>query len=189
MDKIINRALRAALLDREFFQEVEKDIDLNQEALLVVIIVSVAGGVAAFIAGLINGNFGPAVLGLSISTAVGITNYYIWAYVTHYIGTKMFTAQAEPGELLRVLGYASAPRVLSLLVFFPYFGPLLGFAGSIWALVAGFVGAREALDLDTAESLATVFLGWLTILIIGGAAKSILGISAIGLGSLLSLLG
>jgi len=189
MDKIINRALRAALLDREFFQEVEKDIDLNQEALLVVIIVSVAGGVAAFIAGLINGRFGSAVLGLSISTAVGIANYYIWAYVTHYIGTKMFTAQAEPGELLRVLGYASAPRVLSLLVFIPYFGPLLGFAGSIWSLVAGFVGAREALDLDIAETLATVFLGWLAILLIGGAAKSILGISAIGLGSLLSFLG
>jgi len=46
MEKIINRALRAALLDREFFQEAENDIDLNQEALLVVIIVSVASGVA-----------------------------------------------------------------------------------------------------------------------------------------------
>ena len=104
MERIINRALRAALLDRAFFQEVEKDKDLNQEALLVVIIVSVASGVAAFIASLIIGKFGVAMLRLSISIAVGIANYYIWAYATHYIGTKMFTGQAEPGELLRVLG-------------------------------------------------------------------------------------
>lgn len=180
MDRIINRALRAALLDRAFFQEVEKDNDLNQEALLVVIIVSVASGVAAFIASLINGRFGPAVLRLSISIAVGIANYYIWAYATHYIGTKMFAGQAEPGELLRVLGYASAPRVLSLLVFIPYFGPLLALTGSIWALAAGFVGVREALDLDTTETLATVFIGWLAILIGGGIVRSILGISAFG---------
>ena len=181
MDKFINRALRAALLDREFFQEAENDIDLNQEALLVVIIVSVASGVAAFIASLINGRFGSAVLGLSISAAVGIANYYIWSYVTHYIGTKMFSGEAEPGELLRVMGYASAPRVLSLLVFIPFLGPLLGLAGNIWALVAGFVGAKEALDLDTTETLATVFLGWLAILIIGGIVKSMLGVSALGL--------
>ena len=189
MNKIINRALRAALLDREFFQEAENDIELNQEALLVVIIVSVASGVAAFIASLINRSFGLAVLGLSISTAVGIANYYIWAYVTHFIGTNMFKGQAEPGELLRVLGYASAPRVLSLLVFIPCIGPLLGLAGSIWALVAGFVGAQEALDLDTTETLVTVVLGWLAILIISGVVTSILGISALGLGSALSFLG
>jgi hypothetical protein len=70
--------------------------------------------------------------------------------------------------------------VLSLLVFIPYFGPLLALTGSIWALAAGFVGAREALDLDTTETLATVFIGWLAILIGGGIVRSILGISAFG---------
>ncbi len=189
MDKIINRALRAALLDREFFQEAEKDIDLNQEALLVVIIVSIASGVAAFITSLVYRSFGPAVLGLSISTAVGIANYYIWAYVTHFIGTNMFKGQAEPGELLRVLGYASAPRVLSMLVFIPCVGPLLALAGSIWALIAGFVGAQEALDLDPIETLVTVVLGWLVILIISGFVTSILGINSVSLSSVLTFFG
>ena len=189
MNNLINRVLRAALLDREFYKEVEHDPTLNQEALLVVIIVSVFSGISAFISSLMIQQFGAAVLGLITSSVLGVASYYLWAYVTHYLGTKMFQGEAESGELLRVLGYASAPRLLSLFSFIPCVGPLLGLAGGIWALVAGFIGAQEALDLDTTETLVTVVVGWFAILIIGGLVTSLLGIGAAGLGSTLSLFG
>jgi hypothetical protein len=175
MERMIRRVLRAALLDRDFFKEVESDPSLNQEALIVVVIVSAAGGVAAFLSGLMAKQISTAVLGLFVSTATGVANYYIWSYVTFYIGTNMFKGQADHGELLRVLGYASGPRLLSLLGFIPCLGLPVIFIGFIWSLIAGFFGVQEALDLDTTETLVTVAVGWIAILIVTGVVTSILG--------------
>ena len=189
MNSLINRVLRAALLDKEFFKEVEADTSLNQEALIVVIIVSVAGGVGAFLGNLFGGDIFASFLALILSTLIGIANYYIWAYVSHFIGTNMFNGEANPGELLRILGYASGPRILNLLGFVPCLGAVLGLAGGIWALIAGFFGVQEALDLDTTETLVTVVIGWLVTLIIYALVTGLLGIGVMGFKSILSSFG
>jgi len=188
-EQIYNRSIRAALLNREFYQEVEADPSFNREALVIVVIVSVASGIAAFITGVFRLQFGRAVLGLIIPSAVGVGNYYLWAYVTQFIATNMFDSDTDLGELLRVLGYASVPRILSLLAFVPCFGPALSFVGGVWALAAGYVGIQEVLDLDSKEILLTVFLGWLAIMIISGIVTTVLRIGAVGLGPVLRSLG
>lgn len=189
MDTMFKRIMRAAMLDKEFFKEAEADTSLNQEALTIVIIVSLIGGIGSFISALMAQSFGRAILALFVTTGLGVANYYIWAYVTHFIGTNMFKGEADPGELLRVLGYASGPRLLSLLGFIPCVGWLISFAGSIWALVAGFFGVQEALDLDTTETLVTVVIGWLAIVIITAIVTSVIGIGAAGAGAVLSSFG
>jgi hypothetical protein len=189
MDNMINRVLRAAQLDKEFFKEAEADTSLNQEALTVVIIVSVIAGIGSFISALTTESFGAAILGLVVTIVIGVANYYIWAYVTHFIGTNMFQGEADVGELLRVLGYASGPRLLSFFAFIPCVGAILAFAGGIWALVVGFFGVQEALDLDTTETLVTVVLGWIVIFIISAVVASVLGIGALGIGAALGAFG
>lgn len=188
MDTMINRVIRAAMLDVPFYNEVEADTSLNQEALLVVVLVSVIGGIGSFLGGLIKGNFGEAILGLIVAVVLGVVNYYVWSYLTYFLGTQLFEGTADPGELLRVLGYASGPRALSILSFIPCVGPLIGFAGSIWALVAGFIGVREALDLDNVKTLLTVAIGWVIIIVISTIVGLVLGIGAIGLGAVGSAL-
>mgnify|MGYP006305623801 CR=1 FL=1 len=160
MGTMINRVIRAATLDVEFFKEAEANTSLTQEALVVVILVSVAGSIGSFIGGIISGGFGSALLALIVALITGVVTYYIWAYVTYFLGTQLFDAAADPGALLRVLGYASGPRVLSILSFIPCIGWLAALAGGIWALIAGFIGVREALDLDTTKTLITVVIGW-----------------------------
>ncbi len=177
MNVLFNRIMRAAMLDKEFYKEVESDTSLNQEALMIVIAVSVISGIGSFLGGLWVGNIGAAFLALIVNSALGVANYYIWAYVTHFIGTNMFAGDATPDELLRVLGYASGPRLLGVFGFIPCIGWLAALVGAIWALVAGFYGVREALDLDTTETLITVFLGWLVVLIISMLVNSIFGFS------------
>jgi hypothetical protein len=189
MDTTIKRIMRAVMLDREFYKEAEADTSLNQEALLIVIVVSVIGAIGSFLSSLINQNFGQAFLAFFVSAAVGVANYYIWSYVTYFIGTNMFKGEAEPGELLRVLGYASAPRLLSLLGFIPCIGALISLAGGIWSLVAGFFGVREALDLDTTETLVTIVLGALAIAIVSAIVFGVIGIGAAGAGAVLSNFG
>ena len=177
MDLLIKRIMRAVMLDKEFYKEVEANPDLNQEALMIVVAVSVISGIGSFLAGLIAGTPGTAFLALITTAIIGVVNYYIWAYVTHFIGTNLFDGDADPGELLRVLGYASAPQLLGLLGFIPCIGWLIALAGAIWALVAGFYGVREALDLDTTETLITVALGWLAVVIISSVVRGIFGFS------------
>ena len=189
MNDMIKRIMRAIMLDREFYKEAEADTSLNQEALTIVIIVSVIGGIGAFISSIMAQSFGQAIIALLVTSGLGVANYYIWAYVTHFIGTNMFKGDADPGELLRVLGYASAPRLLTLLGFIPCIGWLISLAGGIWALVAGFFGVQEALDLDTTETLVTVVLGWLAILIITAIVSSAIGVGTAGLGAVLSNFG
>jgi hypothetical protein len=177
------------MLDVQFYNEVERDTSLTTEALLVVILVSIAGGVGAFIGGIFVGDIGAAFLALIVTVLLGVVNYYIWAYVTYFVGTNLFDGRADPGELLRVLGYASGPRVFSILSFVPCLGPMLSFVGAIWALIAGFIGVREALDLDTGKTLVTVIIGWVVIFVITMIIGTVLGIGALGLGAFTSILG
>ncbi len=189
MNSMIDRVVRAAKLDTEFYNTVEADTSLTQEALVVVILVSLAGSVGSFVGGLIGGNVGSAFIALLGSLVTGVATYYIWAYVTYFIGTQLFQATADPGELLRVLGYASGPRALSILSFIPCVGWLLALVGGIWALIAGFIGAREALDLDTTKTLITVVIGWVVIFVITVVVTAVLGVGAMGLGAIGSILG
>lgn len=180
---MFNRIIKAAMLDVAFYKEAERDTTLNQEALMVVILVSVAGGIGGFLGALFGGSFKVAILGLIVPIVIGVVNYYIWAYVTYFIGSQLFDADVNPGEMLRVLGYASGPRALSVLGFIPCLGGILVLIGAIWALVAGFIGTREALDLDTGKTIATVLIGWVVVFIISLVVSSILGVGAIGVGA------
>ena len=185
---MFNRIMKAAMLDVDFFNEAEKDTSLNQEALMVVILVSIAGGIGSFIAALMGLGFKAAIMALIVPVVMGVVSYYIWAYVTYFVGTKLFGATADPGEMLRVLGYASGPRALSILGFIPCLGGIAGLVGGIWALVAGFIGAREALDLDNGKTAMTVGIGWVIVFFIGLAISAVLGVGAMGLGAATSFL-
>jgi hypothetical protein len=186
---MFNRMVRAAMLDVNLYEEVEADTSLNQEALIVVILVSVASGIGAFLGGVIGGDFGPALIGLIVTIALGIVNYYIWAYVTYFVGTNLFGGTADPGELLRTLGYASAPRLLGILSFIPCVGALAGIVAAIWALIAGVIAVRQALDFDTGKAVITVIIGWVIIFVITLIVTFVFGIGAASLGALGSAIG
>jgi hypothetical protein len=186
---MINRVIRAAMLDVDLYEEVEADTSLTQEALMVVILVSIAAGIGGFLGGIVSGSIGGAILGLILAVVLGIVNYYIWAYVTYFVGTNLFEGTADVGEMLRTLGYASGPRVLSILGFIPCVGPLVGLVGAIWALVAGVIAVRQALDFDTTKAVITVIIGWVIVLIITLVIGAVVGIGALGAGALTGALG
>jgi hypothetical protein len=186
---MFDRVRRAAMLDTNLFQEVEADTSLNQEALIVVVLVSIAAGIGGFVGGLISGDIGPALVALIVAVVLGVVNYYIWSYVTYFVGTRLFEGTADPGEMLRVLGYASGPRVLGLLTFIPCVGPVIALVGAIWALVAGVIAVREALDFDTTKAVLTVVIGWVIILVVTVIVGTVLGVGAMGLGAIGSALG
>ncbi len=185
---IFNRVIKAAMLDVAFYNEVESDTSLNNEALLVVIIASIASAIGGFIERLFAVEIGTALLVFFILALLGVVNYYFWAYITYFVGTNLFEGRADTGELLRVLGYANGPQILSIFSFVPCLGAMLSFVGGVWSLIAGFIGVRESLDLGTGKTIVTVIVGWIIILLLNMLIGLILGLGSSGLGVTSSIL-
>jgi uncharacterized membrane protein len=58
--------------------------------------------------------------------------------------------------MLRTLGYAEAPQVLSILHFIPYAGIVLVTFGRLLSMRAGFLAVQNTLGLDRRKTLLTV---------------------------------
>lgn len=191
---MISRGLRAAKLDVTLYNEVEADTSLNREALMVVIFAALLGFVGSFVGALFSSviggalgaatSFGGLLLAAVFVSVWTVIGYYIWSYLTWFIGTRFFGGTAEPGELMRTIGYAYAPQWLNVLNFIPCVGALLSIVVSIWSLVAGIIAIREALDFDTGKAVITAIIGWLVIFVVGLIIAGIFGVGMMGLSAL-----
>jgi hypothetical protein len=177
-DRIVDRVVRAAKLDVELYEEVEADDTLTAQAMAVVVVAAVAGGIGGALGSIITGGgVGGFFLSLIVSPIITVVGYLIWAAVTYLIGTRLFQGTADYGEMLRAIGYAYGPQTLGLLSFIPCVGWLVSLVGAIWSLVAGVIAVRQALDFDTSKAVITCIIGWVAVLILS------LILSAIGIGA------
>jgi hypothetical protein len=177
---LIDRMIRAARLDPQLYEEVERDQEALTQAMLVVIIASLASGIGSALASLLSGA-GPvgAAIGLVYGILAALIGWFIWSGLTFWIGTKLMGGVATYGEMLRTLGFANTPQILGLFRFIPCAGPLIAFAGSIWALVAMVVAVRQGLDVDTGKAVVTVVIGWAVVLAITLAIGLLFGVGAV----------
>jgi len=156
MTRILPRMLRAALLDAHLYEEVEADRNATGQASLVVLISAVAAGIGSFD----NGGL-PGILWSSVAALVG---WYVWAYVTYFIGTRFLPARetiADHGELLRTIGFSSAPGVLRLLALIPPIAGVVFLVSTLWMMVAMVMAVRQALDYQgTARAIAVCAIGF-----------------------------
>ncbi len=135
------RMLRAARLDVQLYEEVEADRDALGHAGLVVILSSLAAGIGGFSEG------GSA--GLLVITLAALISWGIWAYLTFFIGTRLFPepqTKSDPGELLRTIGFASSPGVIRIFGIIPGLAAIANLVAGIWMLVAMVIAVRQALD-------------------------------------------
>ena len=157
MSSFTDRLIRAAKLDANLYEEVEADKKAMGQAVGVVILSSVAAGV---------GSLGTAGLnGLLIGTAGALVGWFIWAYITYFVGTKILPepqTRADYGELLRTIGFSSSPGILRLLAIIPFLSSIIFFICGIWMLVAMIIAVRQALDYkSTLRAVGVCLIGWI----------------------------
>ena len=174
MGKLVDRMVRAAKLDVTLYEEVEKDQTAMPQAMAVVAIASVAAGV---------GSLGVAGFsGLIVGLIASLVGWFIWAFLTYFIGTKLLPepqTKADLGELLRTIGFSSSPGMIRVLGFIPFLGRIILFAASIWMLVAMVIAVRQALDYQsTWRAVGVCLIGWIVQMLLFGLLFSILGVSA-----------
>ena len=141
MADLTDRMIRAAKLDVHLYEEVEADQQALGQAMTAVILSSVAAGVATI------SSIG--VSGLFWGTFAALAGWFIWAFLTYFIGTRILPepqTRSNVGELLRTTGFSSSPGVLRVLGVVPGLGSLVFFVAAVWMLVAMVIDVRHAKD-------------------------------------------
>jgi tRNA A-37 threonylcarbamoyl transferase component Bud32 len=146
MSSYMNRIMRAAKLDVSLYEEVEADKNAMGQAMGVVVLSSIAAGIGSV--GL--GGF----KGLFTGTLVALVGWYVWAYLAYFIGTKLLPEEqtrADHGELLRTIGFSSAPGMLRIfgIIPIPGLGNIIQLIASVWMLIAMVIAVRQALDYES----------------------------------------
>ena len=152
----VNRIIRACKLDVSLYEEVESDKSATFQAALVVILSSLAAGVGALSMGASNFLMAPI---------LSLISWYIWAYLIYFIGAKLFpeaNTKADHGQLLRTIGFSSAPGLIRIFGFTPELMSITFIGGGIWMLIAMIVAVRQALDYQsTWRAIGVVVIGFL----------------------------
>lgn len=168
---MIDRIIGVFKLDAETFEQIEHDESATTQAVMVVLAVSLLGAVG----GLIGGDGIKGVINAIISAFIG---WLLWSAVTYFVGTSFFEGKADLGEMLRVVGFAYAPMVLSII---PCFGWIIGL---LWTLAALVVAIRQGLDVDTTQAVIVGVIGFVLVVILNIIVGMIFGVSYAVIGGL-----
>lgn len=148
------------------FEEIEHDTSLTLPAAVIVILVSLVSGLGnGLFNGLINKTFFGGFLGSMISVLLG---WLLWSAVSWFVGTRFFKGEADLGQMLRVIGFAYLPMLLSII---PCLGGLIGI---IWTIAAVFIAIRQGLDIDDVKAFLTVIVGAVFYLLLAAMLNFIL---------------
>jgi len=171
MASLTERMIRAAKLDVNLYEEVEADKSAMSQAMGVVILSSVAAGIGTTAT--------TGFKGLVFGTITALAAWYIWAFLTYFIGTRLLPepqTKADYGELLRTIGFSSSPGVLRAVGIIPMVSAVVNLVVSIWMLAAMIVAVRQALDYkSTWRALGVCLIGWIIQLALFGLVVGLLG--------------
>ncbi len=156
MQIYIDRIVRAAKLDINLYEEVEADKGAMGQAIGVVVLSSIAAGIGSI------GTIG--VKGIIIGAITALIAWYVWAYMTYFIGAKILPepqTKADHGELLRTIGFSSSPGLIRVLAIIPGISGIIFAIASIWMLTAMVIAVRQALDYQsTLRAVGVCIIGW-----------------------------
>ncbi len=161
---MLDRIIRAIRLEPGLYREVARSEKLMGESLIVVIAVAFLSGIGnmigadkpvfSFIAEIFNSIF---------------FGWLLWSLVAYFVGKTFFEGKSSINELLRAIGFASAPRLLSLFAAIPCLGWLIALVGGILSLVAVVIAIRESMLFDTDKAIVTAIVGFVLYLMTSAA--------------------
>jgi hypothetical protein len=166
---LLQRVLGVFRLSVLTFEDIEHDRKAIWQAFAVVSVVALAASLGS---SLLSSFQSAGFLTSFIVTLAWIfISWFLWALATYLVGTLAFGLNASLPEMMRVLGFAYAPLVLSVI---PCVGPLVG---GLWALAAGFIAVRHGLDLDDIKTAVTILVGFMVYILGWAVVYRFLGLA------------
>ncbi len=174
MNPFVDRMVRAAKLEVKLYEEVESDKGLMGQAMGVVVLSSLAAGLGVITT--------TGVSGIILGTIAALISWYVWALLTYLIGTKLLPepqTHADQGQLLRTIGFSSAPGLIRVLGIIPFLRGIVFLAAGIWMLAAMVIAVKQALDYkSTLRAVGVCVIGWLIQMLLMVLFFSIFGMPA-----------
>ncbi len=172
MNIFFNRIVRAVRLNPALYEEVEADRSAMGQAMGVVILSSLAAGIGSM------QRIGAG--GLLMGTLSALLGWAAWAAIIYFIGTRLLPepqTKADYGELLRTIGFASAPGIARIIGIVPGLMNVVFLAAGIWMLLATIIAVRQALDYNsTLRAVVVCLIGWLVQLLIMALIFAVVGV-------------
>src|SRR5690606_4405249 len=140
------RLVGAALLDRSIYEGIEADRSALGQALMTVLLSSLAAGIG------MTGWHGPSLMGTLVVAAIAVVTWVAWAMLMLQIGGRLIPTQATKTsltELMRTIGFAASPGLLQVFGAFPRMAVPVFVVAWIWMTAATVVAVRQALDLTS----------------------------------------
>jgi len=180
---LTERIIGAFTFRKGIYAEVEKDTAFTQTAWIIVAIVSFLNQLGSHASGkLVNW-----LIGAVVGTVFAVLGFAVAALVINWVGRTVFNADVTFDEMVRTLGLAYVWNVIGVIGIITAFSSALAcvlapvmIIAAILLVVAWFVAAKEALDLDWGKTIITVILGWIALIVITAAAAAVMGLLGLG---------
>jgi hypothetical protein len=187
---LINRIIGAFTFRKGVYAEVEKDTTFTTTAWLIIVVVSILNQIGSFA----SSELVDWLVGAVVGTIFAVIGFAIGALVINWVGRTVFKAEVSFDELVRTLGLAYVWQVVGVLGILAaisdtlscVLAPVIAIAG-ILTIVAWFIAAKEALDLEWVQTIVTVFLGFIVMVVITLLAGLVLGALGFGAAALFGL--
>jgi hypothetical protein len=151
----LERAIGAAQLNPEAYEEIEHDPQAMGQAVIVIVVAALAAGI---------GQLGLGLVAVLVNAVGSLIAWVLWAALALFVGTRLLPGpktEADFGQLFRTLGFAAGPGVFQILAILPIVGWILALAAVLWQIAAMVVAVRQALDYDsTGRAAAVVGIGF-----------------------------
>ncbi len=171
------------MLDARTYREVEQDAEANGQAALTVVLAALAAGIGA----ILGQDWLQDTIGVILSS---ILQWVVFSFVAYYVGTSLFSTgqtSVTPGQVLRTIGFAQAPKLFAVLGIIPLLGWIVGLVVFFWFLAAAVTALREAFEFDTGRAVGTGLVALIGILIVDIILSVVFGIGSALFGGLSSV--
>jgi hypothetical protein len=179
-----DRLLGALRLDARTYREVEQDTNANGQAALTVVLAALAAGIGYILSRDLVQN----VIGTALSS---LLQWVIFSFVAYYVGASLFSSgqtSVTPGQVLRTIGFAQAPKLLLIVAIVPLLGWIVGLIVFFWFLAAAIVALREAFEFDTGRAIGTGLVAVIAIAVVDIVLRAVFGIGSALFGGLASVI-
>jgi hypothetical protein len=182
---LIDRIIDAITFRKDVYADVERDTSFTSTAWMLVAVVAFLNqlGIRAY------DNLSNRLFGSVVGMIVTLVAFAFGVWVISWVGRSLFNADVTFDELVRTLGLAYVWNVVGIIGIIASFSTALScvlapvqIAAALLGLIAWFIAAKEALDLDWVQTIITVIVGWVVMALISFVAGGAI-IGALGLGA------
>lgn len=189
-ESFLNRLTGVIALNRPVYEALQRDPAASSQALLIVIFLGLANGIAFVTTPLVIvtpdmssemiETLEPVAAALTFDTAErqimalavgiigGIVSWYLSSWLLRVIGNRLDASghTVSGAEMRRLVGWGYVPSLASFFTPIPLLGPLLALAGTLWAFVTGIMALRTAFDIGIGKAIAIEIAAFLVILLV-----------------------